>query len=104
MRALVQYWCKSSYLREFEIKQELENLIKPLKERQVELAKEHGHKPLFLKISPDNDEEGLKDICETLLRFSIDGLICTNTTINHNHFSGSGGLSGEPLKELSKEI
>ncbi len=88
-------------LRSFEIKKELEDLIKPLKERQLELIKEHGYKPLFLKISPDNDEERLKDICETLLRFSIDGLICTNTTINHNHFSGSGGLSGKPLMEIS---
>jgi len=90
-------------LRSFEIKQELEDLIKPLKERQLELTKEHGYKPLFLKISPDNDEKGLEDICETLLRFSIDGLICTNTSINHSHFSGSGGLSGKPLMKLSTD-
>ena len=37
------------------------------------------------------------------MRFSIDGLICTNTTISHDHFSGSGGLSGKPLMGPSTE-
>ena len=90
-------------LREFEIKNELTNLIKPIKERQLELVKEHGYKPLLLKISPDNSKESTEEICETLLKFSIDGLVCTNTTVNHNHFSGSGGLSGKPLMETSTE-
>jgi len=57
----------------------------------------------LLKISPDNDKKGIEDICEILLRFSIDGLICTNTTVNHNHISGSGGLSGGPLMGPSSE-
>ncbi len=91
-------------LRSFEIKKELEDLIKPLKERQIELSKVFEYKPLLLKISPDNDEQGIEDICETLLKFSIDGLICTNTTTNHNHFSGSGGLSGQPLMKTSTEV
>jgi dihydroorotate dehydrogenase len=90
-------------LRNFEVKTELENLIKPVKERQLELTKDFGYKPLFLKISPDNDRKGLEDICGSLLRFSIDGLICTNTTVNHNHISGSGGLSGKPLLGPSTE-
>ena len=88
-------------LREFEIKNELTNLIKPIKEKQLELTKEFSYKPLFLKISPDNSEESIKDICETLLKYSIDGLICTNTTIDHNHPSGLGGLSGKPLMDRS---
>ncbi len=90
-------------LRSLEIKKELEDLIKPLKERQLELSKEFKYKPLLLKISPDNDDKGIEDICELLLRFSIDGLICTNTTTNHNHVSGSGGLSGKPLMQTSTE-
>ena len=90
-------------LREFEIKNELSNLIKPLKDRQVELSKVYGYKPLLLKISPDNEEKGIEEICEVLLRISVDGLICTNTTVNHNHISGSGGLSGKPLMEPSTD-
>ena len=90
-------------LRKFEIQSELANLLKPLKARQLELAKENGYKPLFLKISPDNSLKAVNEICETVLRFSIDGLICTNTTLIHNHASGSGGLSGKPLMNPSTQ-
>jgi len=90
-------------LRDFEAENKLENLIKPVKERQLELTKDYGYKPLFLKISPDNDQKDVEDICRTLLKFSIDGLICSNTTVNHNHPSGSGGLSGKPLLGPSTE-
>jgi len=90
-------------LRDLQAKKELEDLIKPVKERQLELTKEYGYRPLFLKISPDNNEESIEDICETLLSYSIDGLICTNTTVNHNHISGLGGLSGKPLMGPSTE-
>ena len=91
-------------LRKLEIKDELTNLLKSLKDRQLELSKEFGYRPLILKISPDNDEKGLEDIFEVLLSSSIDGLICTNTSINHTHVSGSGGLSGKPLMDPSTEI
>ena len=33
----------------------------------------------------------------------MDGIICSNTTVNHNEKNGSGGLSGAPLKEVSNE-
>ncbi len=91
-------------LRDLQVQTELEKFIKPLKERQLELSKDYGYKPIFLKISPDNDEKVIEDICKTLLKFSVDGLICTNTTTNHNHISGSGGLSGKPLMGPSTEI
>jgi len=94
----------TQHLREFETQNELANLIQPIKERQLKLVKGHGYKPLFLKISPDNSKKRTEEICETLLNFSIDGLVCTNTTVNHNHSSGSGGLSGKPLMETSTEI
>ena len=90
-------------LRDLQMEEELKNLIRPLKERQLELTEVSGYKPLFLKISPDNDKKSIEDICDTLLKFSIDGLICTNTTINHDHASGHGGLSGKPLMEPSTE-
>ena len=31
----------------------------------------------------------------------MDGIICSNTTVNHNHPSKKGGLSGKPLFEPS---
>ena len=91
-------------LRKFEIKKELVNLIKPIKDKQLELVKEFSYKPLLLKISPDNSKQNIEEICNTLLEFSIDGLICTNTTINHRHASGSGGLSGKPLMGPSTDV
>tara|TARA_Y100001970_G_C14156747_1_gene816029 strand:- start:90 stop:1100 length:1011 start_codon:yes stop_codon:yes gene_type:complete len=91
-------------LRKLEIQEVLTTLLESLKNRQLELSEEFGYKPLFLKISPDNSEENIKHICKTMLKFSIDGLICTNTTVNHNHISGSGGLSGKPLMRKSTEI
>ena len=30
----------------------------------------------------------------------IDGIICSNTTVNHDDKNGYGGLSGSPLKDL----
>ena len=91
-------------LRDLQALKELENLIKPLKESQLELSKDYAYRPIYLKISPDNDEQGLQDVCNILLKFSVDGLICTNTTINHNHISGSGGLSGKPLMIPSTDV
>tara|TARA_Y100000746_G_scaffold100161_1_gene85366 strand:- start:394 stop:1338 length:945 start_codon:yes stop_codon:yes gene_type:complete len=90
-------------LRKFEIESELSQLLKPIKERHLKLTKQYEYKPLLLKISPDNDKKTIENICSTLVRFSIDGLICTNTSINHDHISGSGGLSGKPLMLPSTE-
>ena len=33
----------------------------------------------------------------------MDGIICSNTTVNHDEKNGSGGLSGAPLKIISNE-
>ena len=88
-------------LRDLETEQELDSLLATIKKRQIYLADNHGYKPLFLKISPDNNEESLKNICKAIKNNSIDGLICSNTTTDHNYLSGSGGLSGKPLMKLS---
>ena len=58
---------------------------------------------MLLKIAPDLTEAELDAIAEVLLRTGIDGVICTNTTIDHAavaddpHGSETGGLSGKPL-------
>lgn len=68
---------------------------------------------LFIKISPDVTSEELKDIADIALQYNIDGIIATNTTISRpaeikEEFikigEPNGGLSGKPLKELSKKI
>tara|TARA_Y100001935_G_scaffold49011_1_gene40763 strand:- start:398 stop:1417 length:1020 start_codon:yes stop_codon:yes gene_type:complete len=88
-------------LRELSGRSYLDFLLKNLKTLQSQLSEEHGYKPLFLKISPDESNENLNYICESVLRHDIDGIICTNTTINHKDAQGKGGLSGKPLKEIS---
>jgi dihydroorotate dehydrogenase len=63
--------------------------------------------PLLLKVGPDLDEGGLRDIAEVALAASIDGLIIGNTTVSRpmalrsRDRDAQGGLSGRPLLALS---
>ena len=33
----------------------------------------------------------------------LDGIICSNTSIDHNDVNGKGGLSGAPIKKLASD-
>ena len=79
-------------------------LISELRNKQIELSKIHGYKQMFIKISPDEELHKLEMICNKILEKKIDGLICSNTTVQHNEPNGPGGLSGSPLKEKSTII
>ncbi|HAK62039.1 MAG TPA: dihydroorotate dehydrogenase (quinone), partial [Alphaproteobacteria bacterium] len=63
--------------------------------------------PLLLKIAPDLDDAGLRDVVEVALETGIDGMIVSNTTIQRPRELQSarrheqGGLSGRPLFVLS---
>jgi len=69
-------------------------------------------KPVFLKISPDLEEDQLEMIVQNSVHFGLSGLVATNTTINRNLLQskksvealGSGGLSGRPLQATSNHI
>ena len=65
--------------------------------------------PVFLKIAPDADEAGLRDIAEVCLARGIDGIIATNTTVARDGLRSAlareaGGLSGAPLFRRSTEV
>jgi len=66
--------------------------------------------PLLLKIAPDLSDGELADIAEVAIRQGVDGLICTNTTLarpprlRDPRRMESGGLSGQPLFELSTRV
>ena len=62
----------------------------------------YKYKPIFIKLSPDEDSRGMKDICELIQEHNIDGIISTNTTLRHDDVKG-GGISGSPLFKLSTE-
>jgi dihydroorotate dehydrogenase len=90
-------------LRELSSKEYLDSLLKKLKLKQDSLTVKFGYKPLFVKISPDEDLQRIDEICEVILTNQIDGIICSNTTILH-HDSRQGGLSGAPLKNKSTDL
>jgi dihydroorotate dehydrogenase len=91
-------------LRDLQEEETLKRFVGTLREAQESLAATHGaRKPMLLKIAPDLGEAELDSIAEVLLDAAIDGLICTNTTIDRSelgsapHAQEAGGLSGKPL-------
>jgi dihydroorotate dehydrogenase len=98
-------------LRDLQEEETLKRFIGTLREAQERLASKHGsHKPMLLKIAPDLNESELDDIADVVLASGIDGMICTNTTIDRTPIAGKrhaeeiGGLSGKPLFEKSTAV
>lgn len=65
--------------------------------------------PVFLKIAPDLDDDGLATLAEVALAQKIDAVIATNTTVSRVGLvsacrNEAGGLSGTPLFERSTRI
>ena len=88
-------------LRDLSKVENLDSLLKIIKSKQEDLAVAHGYRPIFLKISPDESYEDLENICNSILKNKIDGVICSNTTIDHTDSDGLGGISGRPLRRKS---
>ncbi len=98
-------------LRDLQEEATLRRFVTTLRERQEQLGSQSGaRKPMLLKIAPDLSEQEQDGIAETLLATGIDGVICTNTTIDHSLVAGdprgneTGGLSGRPLFALSTDV
>lgn len=84
------------------------SLLEGLQREQRKLSDVHQrHVPFVIKISPDEEEETLKEMTEAMLHYGIEGIIATNTTSRKEYFTDlskvmkQGGLSGEPLCHLS---
>ena len=82
-----------------------------LREAQERLGSQAGaRKPMLLKIAPDLTEAELDAIADVLLDSGVDGVICTNTTIDHSavtsdpHGQEIGGLSGKPLSARATAV
>ncbi len=95
-------------LRSLQSGDALTELLETLKKRQLELAQQYQHYvPLVLKVAPDLQAEDIQFIAQQLLKFKIDGLIVTNTTLSREgvegleHAEETGGLSGAPVFEKS---
>jgi len=88
-------------LRDLQSETYIDNLLSSIKDRQSVLNLTKGYTPILIKVSPDMSLDELKIVSASVLQNKLDGIICANTTSNHNHPSGRGGLSGGPLFELS---
>lgn len=98
-------------LRDLQEEETLRRLVGTLCEAREQLAGRHGRRaPLLLKIAPDLSESELDAIAEVLSASAIDGLICTNTTIDRSAVAGhplageAGGLSGRPVFARSTAV
>ena len=70
-------------LRELSKKNYLKFLLNEIKLKHDGLTSLHGYRPIFIKISPDEDLDNLKEICLSILDTELDGMICTNTSADH---------------------
>ncbi|HEY9111099.1 MAG TPA: quinone-dependent dihydroorotate dehydrogenase [Rhodanobacteraceae bacterium] len=98
-------------LRDLQQGESLQRLIAMLVDAREKLATRHGaRKPILLKIAPDLDHAQMDAIAAVLVGSGIDGLICTNTTVDRAavagdlHANEAGGLSGKPLFEPATEV
>ncbi len=96
-------------LRDLQLRGNMEKLIKKINKKRLEINTENFI-PILIKISPDLNDDQLRDIALISLANNIDGLILTNTTIarpkdlNESVKLKKGGLSGQPLYENSNTI
>jgi len=98
-------------LRDLQEEETLKRFIGTLRDAQERLGATHGaRKPMLLKIAPDLSEAELDSIATVLSAARIDGVICTNTTVDrsavagHRHAGEAGGLSGKPVFEKSTAV
>ena len=94
-------------LRKLQNKNELEELIKSVVSSIKDKDKQ---KPIFIKINPDENIESYKDIIDLISKYSISGLVISNTSIQRNSNltnemqNETGGLSGKPLFNQANKI
>ncbi|CAM4254410.1 quinone-dependent dihydroorotate dehydrogenase [Vibrio neonatus] len=98
-------------LRTLQYGDALDSLLGDLKAKQKELYELRGnYVPLALKIAPDLTDDEIVQICDSLRKHAIDGVIATNTTLDRSivegmkHAEETGGLSGRPLQLRSTEV
>jgi dihydroorotate dehydrogenase len=98
-------------LRDLQEEATLRRFIDTLREAQERLGSQQGaRKPMLLKIAPDLSEAELDSIADVLLAAQVDGVICTNTTVDRGAVADdplgneTGGLSGRPLLAKSTQV
>lgn len=88
-------------LRDLALPENFNAFIKPIRKHYDELKLST---PLFLKLSPDLDQQSQENVLKGAMDHGFDGFILTNTTLDRAqtpYFPSEGGVSGKPLKEKS---
>jgi len=98
-------------LRALQNEDALLSLLAGLSETRKKLEDKYQYRrAVALKIAPDLDPQAIPVIAEILRKYSIDGLIATNTTLarefihGHRLESEAGGLSGAAVRDKSRQM
>jgi len=98
-------------LRDLENEEALEALLAGISQLRARLEdKLQLYRPLAIKLSPDLEHQAIPSIADLLRKYSIDGLIATNTTVSrdgvqeHRQADENGGLSGAALRDKSRQL
>ena len=97
-------------LRDLQKGEKISNFLYSIKKLHDNLKKVYKkHTPLVVKIAPDVTSDMIQDLTQLINEYDIDGIICTNTTIDKSCLSKEykdiqGGLSGKPLLKRSNEV
>ncbi|MFT5217987.1 MAG: dihydroorotate dehydrogenase [Planctomycetota bacterium] len=96
-------------LRQLQNEGALEKLLQGLEQSRKKMEDLHQYsRPMAVKVAPDLDQTAIPGIADLIQKFSIDGLVATNTTLDQSviqghHLSGqAGGLSGSAVREKSR--
>jgi len=97
-------------LRKLQGADEMDELLSRIAKTRETLSAKGGPTPVFLKVAPDLERAQIERITEQALRYKMDALIISNTTIARpdslasRHKAETGGLSGAPLFEASTKV
>ena len=98
-------------LRSLQEKDSLDHLLARLTAMRERLSDRHGRRvPLILKVSPDLDENSIRDIAAAVEQHRLEGVIATNTSLSRDRVQGlphaneAGGLSGAPIRDRATRI
>lgn len=98
-------------LRDLQNENQLDLFLSEIMNKKNSLRNNHKkNTPILLKVAPDLSSGQQEKIAEIALKYQIDGLIVSNTTISRpsnlqsNFKNETGGLSGKPLFKLSNEV
>ena len=94
-------------LRDFHDQKELEKLLTGINKIK---KNKNISKPIVIKLSPDIKDIEINKIIELIIKYKIEGIILSNTTEKNRENlkdlqkNEKGGLSGQPLKDLSTTL